>query len=174
MSDSYANYSQQGYTGLGTGNTGSGSAMCLFDKTSGVLASILDKGIQKVQCAHAIYSFAKDGGATGVISPYYGALIPAGAICVFSFINATTAPVGSGNISVGLSAGGSATQILAATAYNNAIFATDAGGNVGAILPTSGNCFKTTAQGNITFTLSGTLTAGVVEVFVAFLMPQNL
>ena len=82
--------------------------------------------------------------------------------------------MGSGNISAGFLAGGSATQILGATAYNNAIFATDAGVNVGLILPTSGNIFKTTAQAPITFTLSGTLTAGVIEVNVVFFIAAAL
>ena len=171
MSDSYANHSQQGYVGLGTGNAGSGSAQATFDKASGVLASLVDRGIQQVQCAHAIYSFAKDGGATGVITPYLTALIPSGAILTSSVINAPTAPVGSGNISVGTSAGSSATSILTATAYNNAIFATDVA-TVGAI--TQAAMVKMTAQGNITLTLSGTLTAGVIEIFVYFVMPQNL
>ena len=174
MSDAYAVY----YPGPGreslAGGIGSGSAQVGYDKFSNVLLDIMDKGIGRVQAAHAIYNFAKDGGAAGVISPYLGVVIPAGAICVFSLVNATTAPVGSGNISIGFSAGGSATQILAATAYNNAIFATDAGVNVGAILPTSGNLYKTTAEAPVIFTLSGTLTAGVVEAVVFFVNPYAL
>ena len=149
--------------------------MDFIDETfGGVPALLLDAGIHAVQVAHTIYNFANDGGATGVITPKQSALVPAGAICLLSVVNAPTPPAGSGNISFGLSAGGSATQFLAATAYNNAIFATDAGVNVGAILPTSGSLYKTTAQGQVTVTLSGTLTAGVVECFVLFVYPQNL
>jgi hypothetical protein len=173
MSDSYAVKYQEGYQSL-AGGIGSGSAMFGFDKISGAGLDIIDKGIGSLAFAKAIYNFSKDGGATGVITPYYGATVPAGAVCIFSTVNATTPPVGSGNISAGFLTGGSATQILGATAYNNAIFATDAGVNVGLILPTSGNIFKTTAQAPITFTLSGTLTAGVIEVNVVFFIAAAL
>jgi hypothetical protein len=171
MSNLFANNSPgPGYGSL-AGGVGSVSSMTILDNASGVIASLLDKGIQMVQCAHAIYNFATDGGATGVITPKLTASIPAGAICFLSFVNAPSAPVGSGNISVGTSAGSSATAVLGATAYNNGMFATDIA-TIGAI--TTAAMVKMTAQGNITFTLSGTLTAGVVEAFIIFVMPQNL
>jgi hypothetical protein len=169
MSDIFGVKTQPGYEGLGTGNGGSASAMAWLDKATGAAALLLDVGLAATMCAHAVYTFANDGGATGVVVPKWTALIPAGAILVGSYVNSPTAFTGSGSISVGTSAGSSATSILGATAYGT--FTTD---YVAQGVVTASSPVKMSAQGNIELTFSGTITAGVLEVFVLYVMPANI
>jgi hypothetical protein len=158
--------------GTGAGATGSQSAMSLYDFVNKTYAQVLDAGIGLVHVAHAIYTYGTDP-ATSVPAfvPKQTAKIPAGAICLLSVVNSPTALAGTGSISVGTSAGSSATSILGSTTIST--FTTDYV-NVGAIVPTATNIIKMSAEGNIEITLTGTLTAGVFEVFVVFLWPQNL
>jgi hypothetical protein len=121
------------------------------------------------QVAYARYNFAVDGGADSLITPAVNTVIPANAIVYGGFINATTAPVGSGaSIAFGTSAGSSATSLKAATAITT--FTID---SVVATVPvwTAATAFKMTAAGSITMTPSAALlTAGVIEVFLFYVV----
>jgi hypothetical protein len=170
MSTQLAIKTQPGYEGLGGAGTGSTSSMTFIDETWKTIAALLDAGIHLPMIAHSIYSFANDGGATGVIVPKYSALVPAGAVMVGSWYLVATALAGTGNISVGTSAGSSATSILGATAVSGL----ETTGAVAQAAITASSPILMSAQGQVEVTLSGTLTAGVFETFVMFVIPQNL
>jgi hypothetical protein len=115
--------------------------------------------------AYAGYSFALDGGAISTITPVNTCVIPANAVITSVAWNATTVPVGSGaSISFGISAGvasGPTTCLVNTTAIS--------GITLDEVTKVAVTSFKTTAQGNITFTVTGAaLTAGVVEIWVDY------
>jgi hypothetical protein len=126
-------------------------------------------GLSIMGVAHAIYNFAVDGGAS--CTPAANALIPANAIIVGATINPTTAPLAAGaaTVGVGTTAGSTTTSLLAATA--KATLSIDALING---VPTLAAPVKMTAAGNISVLIAtGPLTAGVIEIFVYFVMPAN-
>lgn len=139
--------------------------------TQGAAVNSSAVGINDMNVAHAIYSFAVDGGAISTITPVSTATIPANAILVGATINSTTAvtSAGSATVSVGTSAGSSATSILAATA--KASLSLDALING---VPVFATPVKMTAAGSITFTIgTAVLTAGLIEVFVYYTVASN-
>lgn len=149
-------------------NTGT-SALPVFTRgsTSGSSAA----GNNNMNVAHAIYSFAVDGGAVATITPVSNATIPANAILVGATINSTTAvtSAGAATVSVGTAAGSSTTSILAAT--GKASFTTDAMLNG---VPVFATPVKMTAAGAITLTVAtSALTAGIIEVFVYYTVAAN-
>jgi hypothetical protein len=116
--------------------------------------------------AHAKYSFAADGGVTGLITPATDAAIPALAIIIGGHINVTTAvtSAGSATLAVGTSAGSSATSILTATAKASLTLAALINSTATLAAPV-----KMSVAGNITVTVGAAdLTAGVVEIFVFY------
>lgn len=149
-------------------NTGT-SALPVF--TRGSTANSTANGVNNFQVAHAIYSFATDGGAISTITPALGATLPNNAVIVAATINSTTAvtSAGSATVAVGTSAGSSTTSILAAT--GKASFTTDALLNG---VPVFATPVKLTAAGNITLTVgTAALTAGIIEVFVFYTVAAN-
>jgi hypothetical protein len=115
-----------------------------------------------LRVAKAIYSFATDGGAQGLITPKRTASLPKNAVIVGGTINSTGAVTsgGSATLSVGTSAGSSATAILGATA--KATLSANALVNA---IPVFATPVKLSAAGNITVTVgTADLTAGVVEI----------
>jgi hypothetical protein len=121
--------------------------------------------------AKAVLNFAVDGGAIGAITPALSDTIPANAIMVGGTVNSTTAvtSAGSATVSIGTSAGSSATSILAAT--GKASFTLDALLNA---VPVFATPVKMTAAGQITFSVAvAALTAGIIEVFVYYVVPAN-
>ncbi|MEO5646130.1 MAG: hypothetical protein ABIQ91_01500, partial [Candidatus Paceibacterota bacterium] len=144
-------------------NTGT-SALPVF--TRSLTTNSTAVGINGLNVAHAIYSFAVDGGAVSTITPVSTAVIPNNAIIVAATINSTTAvtSAGSATVSVGTSAGSSTTSILGATA--KASLSLDALINGVPIFATP---VKMTAAGNVTFSVAtAALTAGVIEAFVYY------
>jgi len=128
-------------------------------------------GVSGLNVAHAIYSFAVDGGATGSITPVSTASIPANAIIVGGTINSTTAVTsgGAATVAVGTTAGSSTTSILGAT--GKASFTTDALINSAATLAAP---VKMSTAGNINITVAtAALTAGIIEIFVLFYVATN-
>lgn len=128
-------------------------------------------GVGLIGVAHAIYSFAVDGGAVGAITPASTAVIPANAIIVGATINSPTAVTsgGAATVAVGTTAGSSATSILGATAKTS--FSTNALLNG---VPVFGTPVKMTAQGSINITVAtAALTAGVIEIFVYYVVSAN-
>jgi hypothetical protein len=120
-----------------------------------------------LRMARAKYNFAVDGGAVGLITPAVNAIIPDNAIIIGGIANPTTALVGSSStISIGTSAGSSASALKAATA--------EATYSIDAVLPlvpvfTAASAVKLTAAGSITITVAvGALTAGVMEITVFY------
>lgn len=139
--------------------------------TRGAMINSSAVGTNFLQVAHAIYSFAVDGGAVGAITPVSTAAIPANAILVGATINSTTAvtSAGSATVAVGTTAGSSATSILGATA--KASFTTDALLNG---VPVFATPVKMTAAGNINITVgTAALTAGIIEIFVYYTVAAN-
>lgn len=145
------------------------SALPVF--TRGSTAGSSAAGTNNLNVAHAVYSFATDGGAVSTITPVLGATIPANAIIVGATVNSTTAvtSAGSATVSVGTSAGSSTTSILAAT--GKASFTTDALLNG---VPVFATPVKLTAAGAITLTVgTAALTAGIIEVFAYYTVAAN-
>ncbi len=172
-----------GYLDPVTGLKGSTTSMTLMDKTTQTVASLLDQGIHSLMVAHCVWNIANDAG-TGTVLPASSAAyvsgaapntcslpckLPGGAFCIGSWVKASKGLVGSGNVSVGTSAGSSSTSILTATAVST--FAANDSKVIGAI--TAAAPLSITTPGNIQFTFSGTVTAGILEVFVLFVIPVN-
>lgn len=122
-----------------------------------------------LRVARAKYDFTVDGGAQGLITPTDSDTLPDNAIIVGGQINSTTAVTsdGSATVAIGTSAGSSATAIKGAT--GKASYSADALLNV---VPTFAAGVKLTAAGTITFTIgTADLTAGVIEVFLFYVVP---
>lgn len=139
--------------------------------TQGSVAGSSAVGTNNLNVAHAIYSFAVDGGAVGAITPASTVAIPANAVIVGATINSTTAvtSAGAATVSVGTTAGSSATAILAAT--GKASFTTDALLNG---VPVFATPVKMTAAGNVNITVgTAVLTAGLIEIFVYYTVAAN-
>ena len=125
-----------------------------------------------VRVAYARYSFATDGGAIATITPAVNSTIPDNAIVFGGLLNSTTALTsgGSATVAVGTSAGSSTTSVKGATAVGS--YTADA---LLATVPvfTAGSAFKMTAAGQITVTIAtATITAGVLEVFLFYVVPN--
>ena len=124
-----------------------------------------------IQAAHALYSFAVDGGAVSTITPVVSDTIPINAIMVGGTVNSTTAVTsgGSATVAIGTSAGSSTTSILGATA--KASLSLNALINA---VPVFATPVKLTAAGQITFTVgTAALTAGIIEVWVFYVVSTN-
>jgi hypothetical protein len=128
-------------------------------------------GIGMLQVAHAIYSFVVDGGAVGAITPASNSTIPANAILVAATINPTTAvtSAGSATAEVGTAAGSSATSILGSTAKASLTIDALINGACTFAAPV-----KMSAAGQIQITVgTAALTAGVIEIFVFYVLAKN-
>lgn len=139
---------------------------------SGTIGAGIVVGLGGFNVARARFDFAVDGGgAPGLITLASSDTIPAGAIMVGGTINPTTALVGAtATIAIGTSAGSSASALKAATAV--ASYSLDALLNM---VPVFATPVKMTAAGTITITTAtAALTAGVMELFVYYVMPVNL
>jgi hypothetical protein len=126
-------------------------------------------GLGTLGVAHAVYNFATDGGAS--CTPALNAVIPSHAILIGATVNVPTAvtAAGSATVGIGTTAGSSSTSILAATA--KATLSLDALING---VPTFAAPVKMSASGSISIVVAtGPLTAGVIEVFVYYVVPQN-
>lgn len=126
-------------------------------------------GLGAMGVAHAIYDFSVDGGAS--CTPASNATIPANAIIVGATVNPTTAAlaVGSATVGIGTTAGSTTTSILAATA--KASLSIDALLNG---VPTLAVPVKMSAAGSISVLVAtGPLTAGVIEIFVYYVVAAN-
>ena len=122
--------------------------------------------------AWAKYSFAVNGGGVGLITPAtaFNTVIPNNAIITSVIINSTTAltSAGAATVSIGTSAGSSASSLLGVTGY--ATFTLD---KLLSGVPVWTAPIKMTGAGSITLTIGGAnLTAGIIEVFVRFYVPQ--
>ena len=119
-----------------------------------------------LQVAKAIYRFAKDGGAQGLIQPLITASLPKNAVIVGSTINSTTTCTasGSGTMAIGTSAGSSASSILTATAVASLGSNSKVNGAATFAAPV-----KLSATGNVTVTIAtADFTAGVVEITLLY------
>jgi len=116
-----------------------------------------------LKVAHALYSFAVDGGAS--CTPANSDTIPDNALVFGGIVNPTTAVAASGSatVAIGTAAGSAANSILTAT--GKASLGADA-----VVVPTCvATPFKMTAAGAISITVAtGPLTAGVIEVWVLY------
>lgn len=124
-----------------------------------------------LKAARAVYSFAVDGGAVGLITPATNSVIPDNAVIVGGIINSTTAVLSSGSatVSIGTSAGSGAASLLAAT--GKASFSLDA---LLQMVPafTAATYLKLTASGRLTITVAvAALTAGVIDITVFYVVP---
>jgi hypothetical protein len=128
-------------------------------------------GITAKRVAYARYDFSVDGGAVGAITPATTSTIPAFAVITWVGINSTTAVTsgGSATLAVGTTAGSSATALLGATA--KASLSVDAVLNGVPVPQTASTWVKMSAAGAINVTVAtATITAGVVEVFVEYVL----
>lgn len=125
---------------------------------------------------HAQYSFAQDGGAVSTITPFKNCTIPINSVIWQGITEVGATTVGStGNVSVGLSAGGgTTTSLLAATARASLttglmfqapmVQTTASASNTGYI--------KLSAAAQVTVTVStNALTAGTLDVYVFYVTP---
>jgi hypothetical protein len=118
---------------------------------------------------HAKYSFAVDGGATGLITPATNSTIPANFVIQNVALNSTDAVLataGAATVSVGLSAGGAgAAALVAATA--KASWSANAFVQGIPVPQTASTWIKMSAAGTVTLTVAtNALTAGVIEVYL--------
>lgn len=121
-----------------------------------------------IKVAKAVYNFANDGGAIGLITPKRTITIPDNAIIIGATLNSTTACTssGAGTLAVGTSAGSSATSIKTATAVASLSADAVVNGTVTLAAPV-----KMTAAGSVTVTVASfAFTAGVVEVSVYYVV----
>lgn len=126
-------------------------------------------GLGGMGVAHAVYNFATDAGAS--CTPALNATIPINAILIGATVNVITAAlaVGSATVGIGTTAGSTTTSILAAT--GKASLTLDALING---VPTLAAPVKMSAAGQISILVAtGPLTAGVIEVFVYYVVPQG-
>lgn len=126
---------------------------------------------------HARYSFAVDGGAVATIVPATNCTIPINAIITRALINNVVAPIGStGNVSVGLTAGGAgAAALMAATARGSLTVGTIFEGIpvVGSASTSNTSLVKMSAAGQISVTVAtNALTAGILDILVEWYLVQ--
>ncbi len=118
---------------------------------------------------HFEYNFANDGGAaSSTIIPKNNCVIPANSIITGSAIYASTALIGAGSLSIGVSGtGGGVAILLGATAA-----ASVTGILQSVIVPQTASGFKriTTAGAGEVATTVGTITAGVCDVWVYYIV----
>lgn len=122
---------------------------------------------------HITYSVANDGGAVGLITPANNCTIPKNAVIWQAYSVMTVAPVGStGNVSVGLSAGGgTATSLLAATARGSLTVGTIWQGPPVQTTASASNTsyLLLTAAAQVTITVAtNALTAGQIDCYVFY------
>lgn len=123
-----------------------------------------------IQYARTVYDASTDSLLQGAVTPARKATLPNKAIVIGGVIDVITAPTsgGSATIAIGTSAGGSATNIKAATAiatYSALI----------AVVPlfTAASMFKMTAAGDIIFTIAtADLLTGKIAVHLAYLIGE--
>lgn len=123
--------------------------------------------------AKAIYSFAVDAGGTGLITPASNTTIPKNAIILGGFGKASSATAlaqaSGGTISIGTSAGSSASALLGSTAGAEANWAAAA---IIPLVPTFAVPLQLSAAGKITLTVAThVITAGIIEIYVFFVLP---
>lgn len=131
---------------------------------------------------HGRYSFAVDGGAVstialGAASGGVGCTIPINAVIYKVLVDCVATTVGStGNISIGLSAGGAgAAALFGATARASCSAGTifDGVPIEGTASASNATYIKTSAAGSVTFTIStNALTAGIVDADVFYYILQ--
>lgn len=134
-------------------------------------------GASVLRVCHARYSFAVDGGTASTITPATNCTIPINAVIYKALINNVVAPIGStGNVSVGLSAGGAGTgALLAATARGSLTIGTifDGVPIEGSASTSNTSYIKMSAAGQVTVTVAtNALTAGIMDVFVFYYVEQ--
>jgi hypothetical protein len=129
-------------------------------------------GISAQRVCHFSYSFAVDGGAVGAITPASNCTLPINSVITNISLNSTTALLAAGGaatISVGTTAGSSATSMLAAT--NKTSFSTNAFVQGIPVPQTASTWVKMTAAGSMNITVAtNALTAGVLEGFVFYVV----
>lgn len=117
----------------------------------------------------ALYNFAVDGGAVGLITPSISDTIPVGAIVLDVSINSPTAVTSGGAATISVGVGTSAAAFLAAT--GKASFTADA---IQKGVPVIATPVKFTTAGGINLTVAvAALTAGVIEVFAIGYVATN-
>lgn len=117
--------------------------------------------------ARARYDFAVEGGAVSTIALIGTALIPSGAIILGGFVEVTVVPVGAGaSIAVQVEA---ANDIVSAAAISGAPWSTTGRKSIVPVF-TGATTVKTTAARDVSVVISAAvLTAGVFDVFVAYI-----
>jgi len=117
--------------------------------------------------ARMIWDFAIDaGGTTGVpFNPSVSDIIPSNALVTGGFAVIDTTITGATAWSIGTSAGSSGVSLVDADS-------TLVAGTIVKLVPTT-TPFLMTAAGNVDITFTGVATAGIVEVFVYYVLPSN-
>jgi hypothetical protein len=118
-------------------------------------------GVGSLLHAKVIYDYSVDGGAAAAITPKQNVELPAKAVIVGGTIVCTAAVTSSGgaNVTIGTSAGSSASSLLGSTAKGSL--------TLGAVLnavPVFATPVVLSAKGKVTITPDAILTAGIVEV----------
>jgi len=147
--------------------TGVHARRCLRDKKWKYNSA---SGLGDLKMARVIYDYAVDGGAATAITPLQNVLLPDNSVIIGGVINSTSAVTSSGgaNVSVGTSAGSSATAILGSTA--KASLSLDA---ILAATPTIAVPVKLTDKGRVTITPDAILTAGVIEIVLFYFVANG-
>jgi len=124
---------------------------------------------------YAAYDFAVDGGAVSTITPKQNTVIPINAIITEVIISVGATTVGStGNVSIGLSAGGAGAAALLANTARASLSTGSIFQGVPVQSATGANTayIKMSAAGSVTVTIAtNALTAGRLEVFIKYVLP---
>ena len=120
----------------------------------------------KIRIAKATYNFAIDGGAISTITPKSGAVIPNGAEVLRAWTDVTTPMTSAGSATLALQIASTTPVVIkTATAFDSADYT---GQDIQRAATVIG---KTNSAGAITCTIAtAALTAGVVEVFVEYVI----
>lgn len=117
-----------------------------------------------VRVDSALYNFSEDGGAVSTID--LGRQIPAGAVVTSVWLDCTTTATSGGSATVTVNCGSVALTTATAVASLT--------GTLAATLASSATAIKITTAGNIKAVVAvAALTAGVVRIYVQYMMPND-
>lgn len=148
-------------------STAGQAQMSKFNATSPFegIGTAINQNKNLIKC---VYDFAVSGGAAGAIllpdEQGNPCVVPVGGRVVRNYILPVTTPVGSGYMTYSIIAGGDLKAALAATSFT-------AGTGIEGVLTGSSTLMlgaTTSASSQVYVTLSGTLTAGKVNMYVEY------
>lgn len=134
-----------------------------------LLSKNVKSGISPLMVAKVIYNYSVDGGAATAITPKQNVELPKNAVIVGGTIVCTAAVTSDAeaNVTIGTSAGSSASAILGSTAKGSLTLAA-----VLNAVPVFATPVVLSDKGKVTITPSAILTAGIVEINLIYFVTK--